>query len=51
MLRDTKASQAFGALKKATVFRDKYLTLNTKRKAYQACVLSVLLYGAEHRIP
>jgi len=44
--RIIKASQDFGALKK-TVFRDKNLTLNTKRKIYQACVLSVLLYGAE----
>jgi len=48
--RITKASQAFGALKK-TVFRDKNLTLSTKRKIYQACVLSVLLYGAECWIP
>jgi len=46
----TKASQAFRALKK-TVFRDKNLTLNTKRKIYQACMLSVLLYGAECWIP
>ena len=48
--RIIRASQAFGALKKS-VFRDKNLTLNTKRKVYQACVLSILLYGAECWIP
>ena len=32
-------------------FRDKNLTLNTKRKVYQACVLSILLYGTECWIP
>ena len=41
-----KESQALGALKKP-VFRDKNLALNTKRKVYQACVLSILLYGTE----
>ncbi len=40
-----KASRDFGALRKA-VFQDKNLTLVTKRKVYQACVLSVLLYGS-----
>ena len=44
--RIAQASQAFGALRKA-VFMDKDLTLKTKRKIYQACVLPVLLYGAE----
>jgi hypothetical protein len=44
--RIAKASRAFGALRKA-VFLDKNLTLHTKRRIYQACVLSVLLYGAE----
>ena len=44
--RIIKVSQAFGALKKPD-FRDKNLTLNTKRKVYQACVLAVLLYGTE----
>ena len=44
--RIAQASKAFGALRKA-VFLDKNLTLTTKRKVYQACVLSVLLYGSE----
>ena len=44
--RVAQASHAFGALRKA-IFLDKDLTLRTKRKVYQACVLSVLLYGAE----
>ena len=48
--RIAQASQAFGALRKA-VFMDKDLTLKTKRKIYQACVLSVLLCGAECWIP
>jgi len=40
--RITKASQAFEPLKK-TVFRDKNLTLNTKRKIYQACMCFMVL--------
>ncbi len=44
--RLAKASKAYGALRKA-VFLDRNLSLQTKRKVYQACVLSVLLYGAE----
>lgn len=44
--RIAQASKAFGALRKA-VFLDKNLSLATKRKIYNACVLSVLLYGAE----
>ena len=44
--RIAKASRAFGVLRKA-VFLDRNLTLCTKRKIYQACVLSVLMYGAE----
>ena len=44
--RIIKAFQAFGVLKKPD-FRDKNLTLNTMRKVYQACVLSILLYGTE----
>ena len=44
--RLAKASRAFGALRKA-VFLDKNLKLETKRKVYEACVLSVLLYGSE----
>ena len=44
--RKLKNPKLFGALKKPD-FRDKNLTLNTKRKVYQACVLSILLYGTE----
>ena len=44
--RIAQTSKAFGALRKA-VFLDKNLTLTTKRKVYQACALSVLLYGSE----
>ena len=44
--RITQASSAFGALRKS-VFLDRDLSLVTKRKVYQACVLSVLLYGSE----
>ena len=44
--RVAQASRAFCALRKA-IFLDKDLTLTTKRKVYQACVLSILLYGAE----
>ena len=44
--RVAQASRAFGALRKA-VFLDKNLSRRTKRKIYDACVLSVLLYGAE----
>lgn len=44
--RIAQASRAFGALRKA-VFLDKNLKLSTKRKVYQACILSVLLYGSE----
>ena len=44
--RITQASKAFGALKKS-VFLDHDLNISTKRKVYQACVLSVLLYGSE----
>ena len=48
--RIAKAFRAFGALRKA-VFLDKVLTLHTKRKVYQVCVISVLLYGAECWVP
>ena len=44
--RVAQALKAFGALKKA-VFLDKNLSLTTKRRLYNAYVLSVLLYGAE----
>ncbi len=45
-MRIANASKAFGALRQS-VFSDKILTINTKRRIYQACVLSVLLYGSE----
>ena len=48
--RIAKASRAFGALRKAA-FLDQDLKLRTKRKVYQACVISVLLYGAECWVP
>ena len=48
--RIANASKAFGAMKEA-VFRDRVLTLNTKRMLYSACVLSILLYGGESWIP
>ena len=39
-----RASRAFRALRKA-VFLDINLWLSTKKKIYNACVMSVLLYG------
>ena len=48
--RITKAFKTFGALRKA-VFEDKNLTTLTKRKVYDACVLSTLLYGSESWTP
>ena len=44
--RIVQASRAFGALHKP-VFSDSTLYVATKRKVYQACVLSILLYGSE----
>jgi hypothetical protein len=44
--RIAKASKAFGALRRA-VFKDSNLTITTKRRVYEACVLSILLYGSE----
>ena len=46
--RIAQASRAFGALRQP-VFnnRPRDLQVETKRKVYQACVLSILLYGAE----
>ena len=41
--RVTQASKACGALRKA-VFMDR---LSIKKRIYSACVLSVLMYGAE----
>ena len=40
--RMAQASRAFGALRKA-VFLDNNLSLKTKRRIYNSCVLSVLL--------
>ena len=40
------ASKTFAALRPA-VFIDRNLNVNTKRQAYQACVLSVLMYSPE----
>ena len=40
--RIANASRAFSALRQA-VFKDDNLSVITKRKVYQACVLSVLL--------
>ena len=45
-----QASKAFGALRKA-VFMDSTLYVQTKRSIYQACVLSVLLYGSKSWTP
>ena len=39
-----EASRAFGCLRRA-VFKDRDLTVRTKRNVYQTCVLSVSLYG------
>ncbi len=44
--RIAAASRAFGSLFKP-VFRDRSLTIRTKRLLYTSCVLSVLLYGSE----
>ena len=44
--RIANASKAFGALHNA-VFNDRNLTTSTKRQVYEACVLSILLYGSE----
>ena len=44
--RIASASKAFGALRSA-VFKDRHVNTTTKRMVYQACVLSVLLYGSE----
>ena len=44
--RIAQASKAFGTLHKS-VFSDNNLLVQTKQKIYQACVLSILLYGSE----
>ena len=43
--RVAQASSVFGSLRR--VFLDEHLPLSTKRHLYMACVLTVLLYGAE----
>ncbi len=48
--RLAKVSRASGALRKA-VLLDRNLSLQMKRKVYQTCILSVLLYGAQCWIP
>ena len=44
--RIAKAAQAFGCLQKS-IFQNRRLSTETRRKVYRATVLSVLLYGAE----
>ena len=44
--RPDKAATSFGKLSKR-VWSNKSLTLHIKLKVYHACVLSILLYGAE----
>ena len=48
--RIANASKAFGALRQS-VFKNVQLSITTKRQVYNACVLSVLLYGGECWIP
>lgn len=48
--RIASASKAFGALRQP-VFKDNNLSVTTKRRIYQACVMSVLLYGGECWVP
>ena len=45
-IRISKAARAFGCLQKS-IFQDRRLSVETKRRVYEATVLSVLLYGAE----
>ena len=44
--RIASGSRAFWALRRA-VFKDSNLSVKTKRSVYNACVMSVLLYGSE----
>ena len=44
--RIAHASRAFGALRRA-VFKDSNLSVKTKRSVYNACLMTVLLYGSE----
>ena len=48
--RIANASKAFGTLRRA-VFKDSNLSVKTKRSVYNACVMSVLLYGSECWVP
>ena len=45
-IRISKAARAFGCLQKS-IFQDRRLSVETKRRVYEATVLSVLLYGAK----
>ena len=45
-IRISKAARAFGCLQKS-IFQERRLSVETKRRVYEAAVLSVLLYGAE----
>ena len=42
--------QSFWGIK-ASCFRDSNLSVKTKRSVYNACVMSVLLYGSEYWVP
>ena len=48
--RVAQAPKAFATLRKA-VLLDNSLNFTTKRRVEDACVLSVLLHGAESRVP
>ena len=48
--RISAASKAFGALRQP-VFKNGHLSVSTKRNIFSACVLSLLLYGAECWVP
>ena len=48
--RIANESKAFGALRQA-VFKNKHLIVATMRRIYNACMLSVLLYGSECWVP
>ncbi len=48
--RIASASRAFGALRQP-VFKNHHLSVTTKRHVFSACVLSLLLYGAECWVP
>ena len=48
--RIARASRDVGTLRRA-VFKDSNLSVKTKRSVYNACVMSVLLYGSECWVP